>query len=231
MSREPDLGTATARERLHWTIASGGRDHDLDLLPAVIRNSVRIELDGAAVGRLRKPSQQHPWRETSVTIDGRPAVVALIRHWPVMQTDAFVDGRSLLDGRTIAEARLTAPAPIGSYETWLGGLYRSGAPPRRPLVRGWQGLVVAASIAAIVVLSVTQPGGLVAGLVATVALTSLVAIWWGSWVEVAGRAHGWLLDRPALGDTVRVLGFFGVFIGYPIVSALVLAGLLRPLVD
>ena len=71
-----------------------------------------------------------------------------------MHTDVFVDGRSLLDGRTIAEARLAAPAPIGAYEAWLGGLYRSGAPPRRPLVTGRQGLVVAVSIGAVVVLSV-----------------------------------------------------------------------------
>ena len=231
MTIEPDRPSATARERLHWTIAPGGRDHDLDLLPALIRSSVRIELDGATVGRLPKPSQQHPWRETTVTIDGTAVVVALIWHSLVMHTDVFVDGRSLLDGRTLAEARLAAPAPIGAYEAWLGGLYRSGAPPRRPLMTGRQGLVVAVSIAAIVVPSVTQPGGLVAGLVAAVALTCLFAIWWHTWVEITGRAHRFLLDRPALGNPVRVLGFFGVFIGYPLVSALMLAGLLRPLVD
>ena len=230
MTTETERGTAAARERLHWSISIRGQDHRLDLIPAVIRGSVRIELDGHAVGRLPKPSQRHPWRETDVTVDGETVIVALTWHVPVMRTGVFVGGRSLLDGRTIQDARRAAPSPVGAYDAWLGGLYPLGAPARRPLVTWPRSLIAVAAVVSLGILFIVRPGGLLAGLIATVALTALCAIWFRSWTVLTARAHAWLIARPELGDPIRLVGFFGAFIGYAVVSVVTVVLLVRPLV-
>jgi hypothetical protein len=226
-------GDATvARERLHWLIPTGGRGHELDLLPGVIGRSVRVVLDGLTVARLTRPSQQHPWREMEVTIGGQTVVVALTWHFPVMRTDVFADGRSLLDGRTIEAARQAAPPPRSDYEVRLGGLYRAGVPATRPLITPLMAVLGLASIVALIVLIVREPvvDGPLAGLLAAVAVLSLTMIWFRSWAVIADRAHAWLMARPELGDPARLLAFFGAFIGYAVVSVVVVVLLVRPLV-
>ena len=232
MTIETGRSKAVARERLHWSIPTGGRGHELDLVPAVIGRSVRVVLDGQTVARLSKPSQQHPWRETEVSIDGETLVVALTWHFPVMRTDVFARGRSLIDGRTVDDARRAAPAPRSDYEVWLGGLYRAGVPAKRPLLTPLMALVGLASVAALALLVLwrPRPGGPVAGLVAAVALIGLALIWFRSWSVVTDRAHAWLSVRPKLGDPARLLGFFGAFIGYAVVSVVVVVLIVRPLV-
>jgi hypothetical protein len=232
MTIETGRGRAVARERLHWSIPTGGRGHQLDLVPGVIGRSVRVVLDGQTVARLSKPSQQHPWREADVTIDGETLIVALIWHVPVMRTDVFAGGRSLLDGRTVDDARQAAPAPRSDYEVWLRGLYRARIPAKRQLITPLMALVALASVVALAFLMVWQPrpAGPLAGLVAAIAMVGAALIWFRSWAVITDSAHGWLIVRPELGDPVRVLGFFGAFIGYAVVSVVVVVLLVRPLV-
>ena len=232
MTIETGRSKAVPRERLHWSIPTGGRGHELDLVPGVIGRSVRVVLDGQTVARLSKPSQQHPWRVTDVTIDGETLVVALTWHFPVMHTDVFAGGRSLLDGRTVDDARQAAPAPRSDYEVWLGGLFRGGVPATRPLVTPLMALVGLGSVVALASLVVwrPRPAGPVAGLVAAVALVSLGLIWFRSWAVIRDRAHASLISRPELGDPARVLALFGALIGYAVVSVAVVILLVRPLV-
>jgi hypothetical protein len=93
-------------------------------------------------------------------------------------------------------------------------------------------LVGLASVVALALLVVwrPRPAGPLAGLVAAVAVLGLGLIWVRSWAVITDRAHAWLISRPELGDPARVLGFFGAFIGYAVVSVVVVVLLVRPLV-
>jgi len=220
-------GTSVARERLAWPLETSGHPHIVDLLPAVGLGSVSVALDGQVIARLVLPTPQHPWQEVSITIEGQTFVVGLTWHVPVMRTDLFARGRSLLDDRPIEEVRGAAPPPLSNYEVWIGGLSRPFAVPRRSFLPGWMALVCIVSIVALLLIFSWQPrpSGLLAGLAAGVALLSLYLIWFRSWVVVLDRTHAYLLARPHLGDARRLAGFFGALVGYPLVAIALLVAL------
>jgi len=223
---EPNDGVA--RERLRWSFSIGAGTHRLDILPAAIGGSVALEIDGRFVGRLSKPKPQRPWQEVSLDLAHQPVVVALTWHRPIMWTNVFVAGRSLLDGRTIEEARQTAPAPLSDYEVWIGGLFSNEVPPYRPLLPARFALAALAAIDAVVVLFVVvpRPSGLGAALVVGVAYWTLAAIWFRSWFVVMDRAHVHLLSHPELGDLGRQLRFFAAFVSYALASAAIFIAIL-----
>ena len=134
--------------------------------------------------------------------------------WPVMQTDVFLDGRSLIDGRTIAEARAAAPVPAGRYERWISdGLtpYRRAGEGR--LVPPWAAAAGLASLAWFAV--ARQPVWTVPS---EVAVLVLLVIWARMWVWLLIRVDRYLLTHPALGEGGRLIRFVAVFAGWPVMT-------------
>lgn len=207
------------RERLHWSLEIGARGHSIDILPAAIRRSVAIEIDGHVVRRVPKPTPQRPWHETSLDVEGEVVVVALIWANLVMQTDVFVAGRSLLDARTLEAARASAPSSLTDYEVWPG-LVHVGAelPAWRPLLPRWMAFTAFLAVATMGALLVVEPrpSGVVVGAVALIALGALAAIWFRSWFVVLDRAHSYLMSHPEFGDRGRRIRFWGAVLGYPL---------------
>jgi hypothetical protein len=209
-----------AAERLHWAIGVNGGPHEIDLAPAAIGGTVRIVVDGLVAGRIAKPTPQRPWREASLAVDGEPVQVALTWHFPVMRTDVFVAGRSLLDGRSLDDGRASAPPALANYDVWLGGLFRVpgfGSRPRPP--RAWP-VVVLVCIGVCVGLPAWSPAPPEARLLGAAAFVVagevlLTAFVW-SWLALSQRTHLALARRPDLGDTRRLLAWWVAFLGYPL---------------
>ena len=85
--------TIDPAHRLLWHLEVDGRRYQLDLLPAFGRGPVSAGLDGRRVGTVAKPTAQHPWTETTLSI-GRHDLTIGLSHGPVMATNVFIDGRS-----------------------------------------------------------------------------------------------------------------------------------------
>ena len=221
--------TGAALERLRWQVELGGTVRGIDLAPAAIGNSVTVLIDGRPLGRMPKPTPQHPWREAAFQIDNEAVLAGLTWHVPVMRTDVFVGGRSVRDGRPIEIVRAEAPTALSNYETWFGAMFRTpffGSRPRPP--RAWPVVVVACMLicAAVVALSPFPPAlrlvasgaWLVSGIVLTVAI-----VW--SLLAFGQRIHRELLARPSLGEW-RVALWFLAFAGYALLMGVVVVGLL-----
>lgn len=159
-------------------------------------------------------------------IEGEPIVVGLIWNRPIMRTDVFVGGRSLLDGRTLEEARQSAPNPLSDYEVSIGGYFRNEIPAYRPLLSPRLALLALAAVIVLVVLFALHARGPGAGLVVGVALATLAVIWFRSWFVVMERAHVYLLAHPELGDLGRQVRFFTAFLGYALASGAIVSALL-----
>ena len=229
MIKSADRGPGRSAERLRWNVEAGGAAHGLDLIPAAIARTVSVEVDGRTIGRIPKPTPQRPWREATFLIDGQPIEVALAWHFPVMQTDVFIDGRSIRDGRSIDAARAEAPRALTNYEVWLGGLFRMpplGSRPRPP--RAWPAVVTACVAIWVVVLAASPLASsfrqVAAAALAISGLLLMLALLW-TMGAVGHRVHVALLARPGLGDW-RVALWFAAFIGYPLLVMLVAATLL-----
>ena len=54
-------------------------------------------------------------------------------------------------------------------------------------------------------------------------MAGLIFVWFRGWLVVQDRAYGHLLARPEISDVGRALRFFGVFVGYPVMTAMVIA--------
>ena len=223
-----------ARERLHWTFEIDGDRHTIDLLPTLLTGSVNVDLDGRRVTRLSKPRPQDPWRERALVVGGRAVLVAVI--WAaVMQTDVFIDGRSVLDGRSIDERRRDAPEAVHGYELWFGRFVGGGVLPTTlevaylAAIAGVFGLI---TVAALWVRGVEPPRVALGGILYAAALFLIlmgVQLWFGLTGEVNRR----LLARPDLGDARRVALISIAFIGLPVALLLavgiVVAAIGRPL--
>lgn len=219
------------RERLHWILRLDGNRHILDLLPSLI-GSVAVEVDGRQVARLPKPTPQTPWEECLVEIAGETVVVALISSF-VMQTDVFVGGRSLIDGRTLDAARLMAPERVRGYQLWARQFATERWRPTRDEVAYM--LALAAVFGLVVFAWFAVRGGLTAehavvGGTFTAVWVAMMLIGIHLWFGAAGWVVTRLLARPDLGDVRRSAVTVGVLFGPPVgvVLAILLAvGLLR----
>jgi hypothetical protein len=224
--------TGVGLERLRWNVELGGQVRGLDLLPTAIGTSVVVEIDGQPLGGLPKPTPQRPWREAGFQFGGETVVVGLTWHFPVMQTDVFVGGRSARDGRLLDAVRADAPEALSNYEVWFGAMFRTplfGSRPHPP--RAWPGVVAASLLVWVLAftLSPFPPGGLRLAAAATLlvsgAVLALTFVW--SMFAVGQRVHLALLARPVVGDW-RVALWFGAFAGYALLGV-VAVGLLLAL--
>jgi hypothetical protein len=174
---------------------------------------VAVEVDGQPVARLRKPTPQRPWRETHVELAGEHMTVALIRHFPVMQTDLFRGGISIRDGRPIETVKADAPPPLSNYDAWVGACYRRPS-PRTP---GWARWLVGISLAVWFLGLAGSPYPEAARPLVAAALavtgTFLTVVLAFSVAYVAERVHRLLVERPSLGDWRIALWFAGL-LGY-----------------
>lgn len=77
-----------------------------------------MTIDGRTVGRTRKPTIVEPWSIATFIVDGHEITVVLTPGSPVMNVEVFRDGTSLVSGRSLAEARASAPRARSRYERW-----------------------------------------------------------------------------------------------------------------
>jgi len=183
-----------------------------------------VAVDGSVVARVPKPTRQDPWREAALSVDGETFVVSLIWAFPVMQTDLFADGRSLIDGRPILDVREDAPPALGFYETCVGGYYHYTVPERRQLVDRRVAIVAMSALVIFILLVGWRPrpttgvipvGILFVGLVAGM---GLMLVWLRTFAVVLERTHVYLLGHPSLGERGRVLRFLAMLVAYPAIS-------------
>ena len=221
--------TGAALERLRWHVELGGKAHGIDLVPAAVGKTVTVEIDGRPVGRLPKPTPQHPWREATYHIDDEAVLVGLTWHFPVMRTDVFVDGRAVRDGRSIEIVRADAPAALSNYETWFGAMFRTpffGSRPRPP--RAWPVVVTACLLVWVAAFALSpfppafRPVG--AGALLVSGLVLMLALVW-SMLAFGQRVHRELLARPSLGEW-RVALWFLALVGYALLGVVVVGLLL-----
>jgi hypothetical protein len=207
-----------SRERLHWFVEVAGGTHDVEILPGLLR-SIGIDLDGHRVAEVLKPDKQHPWREVSFDCDGHPAAAALTWAFPVMHTDLFIDGRSLIDGRGLEAARQAAPEPARGYNLWMDPGFRLGIDHLRFLPRGVLVAVVAALLVfAAFVAAGRRVSGPLAGGAVLLDFSVLAGAWLYWWLVVTVRLNRYLLAHCELGDARRLAAFWAAFLGWPVVT-------------
>jgi hypothetical protein len=207
-----------SHERLHWAVEVADQAHDIEIMPSLLA-SVGIDLDSRRVAEVPKPAKQHPWREVSFACDGHPVVVALTWALPVMHTDVFVDGRSLIDGRRLEATRLAAPAPVNGYDHWMNPGFRLGIDKPRFLPTAARVPVVVAVLALVALTAAgRQVSGPLVGGAALIALSVLAGVWFYWWLVVTVRVNRYLLAHPELGNARRLAAFWGVFLGWPVAS-------------
>jgi hypothetical protein len=190
-----------------------GMAHRLTLVPSFVRPWVAVEIDGRPMTRLRTPSRREPWRAATLHLDGVTITVALIHAWIGMRTDVFVEGRSLSDGRTIAEVRAQGPIPVRGYERWFGDFVAERWRPSRwetAYVAAICGLLVGLPYAVVGIIGGRAPVIAIAAGLAAAAAISFVFLTLIAWSGLLGRLNVRLLARPDLGDWRRALIFLGI---------------------
>jgi hypothetical protein len=212
--------------RLHWKIATLGREHTIDILPAVLGGTMRVHLDGHRAGRLAKPSQIEPWRELDLTVDGVDVVVAAIYDDSGLLADVFVDRRFVVDGVALEDARAVGPRPLTTHEVWLQRKPDLVSRDSRPLFpRGVAGAIVALSLLTwIVGLAIRPiPAQLRLALAALLAIGGVVlmVLCLRDLEILASRAYWRWLDRD--GESAARSAYERAMIGLPL---LLLAGLI-----
>jgi hypothetical protein len=200
------VGVAPVQQsRKSWTFELGGQAHTLELTPRRWRLNPGpwLEIDGQRVGILKSPGARHARTEWDSQVAGHRVTVALEwrRGWEQnLRVDVLVDGKSVLDGRTLEETRADAPASVGWYDAEMSRLQRK--------------LLNIAGFAAAGIFATGWGIGFTLGLV----ISLLFAIW-----EIGWFGGLWLLNRVNLSrphwGAIRWLTFFGYAIGYPIVSS------------
>jgi hypothetical protein len=156
------------------------------------------------MGNLQKPGGKHGRTEESLILGNSPVVVALEwrRDWTEnLQVEVFVDGISLIDGRTLEQARAAAPGVIGQYDTRMWRVQRALS----------QNLMLALIIPASTAVGSGSVGGILVGL--------LIGLWELGWMGGAVLVNRRNLAKPELG-AVRWAVLFGYVVAYPILSVL-----------
>ena len=197
----------TARQS--WSFELAGGEHTVELKRKWWRSEPGpcLFCDGHQMGTLQMPGGRQGRTEDALTLDGTPVVVALEwrRDWVEnLYADVFVAGVSLLDGRTLELARATAPGAISQYDTQMSKLRRS--------IR--QNLVMIFFLPFFLALGAGCAAGLLFGI--------LLGAWELGWFGGTAWVNGRNLARPGLGF-FRWPVVVGYFVGYPIISCLLLA--------
>lgn len=210
--------------RLTWRIDTAGGSHILDVHPSPVSSIVSMTVDGRMVGRTGKPTMVEPWSSLTFTVDGHEITVALTPGSLVMNVEVFRDGASLVDGRSLGEARSLAPRARSRYEQWthtnITGVSSSAiAPP----------LVVALSlsaIAAILVALMLLRTGAVAGILIFVGGFVLQILFVRGWFIATARVHRYLVGRHGLADLVRLGLIAAAFVAIPVGAAIAILSII-----
>jgi hypothetical protein len=178
-------------------------------------------LDDIAVLDLRKPTPQHPWQFGRLQVDGETLGIALTWNIAGMHTDLFRNGLSIVDGRSLDEARASAPAPVTGYQLWFRGPL-TGVSSSRLIPPGLR-FAVECAIAGVLATGLLHLPNLVAAAVLAASLVILMVAYLWVWAVVTARANQYLLGHEELGDARRVVAIGAVFLGYPVVTLVVIA--------
>jgi len=210
------LGTASPaqvaafarRPRKSWSFELMGVQHTVELKRKMWRweSGARLFCDGHRMGNLQKPGGKHGRTEDALILGNTPVVVALEwrRDWAEnLQVEIFVDDISLIDGRTLEQARAAAPGVIGQYDSRMWRVQRALS----------QNLMLVLILPASMAVGGGCVGGILVGL--------LIGLWELGWMGGAVLVNRHNLARPDLG-AVRWAVLLGYVVAYPILSYLVL---------
>jgi hypothetical protein len=215
------IAAALRIPRKRWSFQIDGVSHALEIKDRQWRwqPGPRVFLDRRLIGYVREVGWPYGRTEAPFEIDGWQVIVALEwrRDWDETHVvDVFLDGESLLDGRSLDEARASAPAAPDHYETWTFRLRWSlrRGDDMSPQGTAWTlvfSYVVLGFVAGL------HFGGLPLMLVFTVASFAWSMLWLSGTLAVDLDN----LARPELGRA-RWVRLFGYFFGFPILGALIL---------
>ncbi len=213
------------RDKLHWSLTLDGQPHTLELLPGAFGSSVRITVDGNRRGSVRKPTRSEPWRLVPLDVAGTRIEVALTWALAAMESEVFVEGRSVIDGRSVGDAQRNAPDAISRYEDIVGAWFRYDRPTPEPLFERWGKVALGLTVLVFVIVALLAPvpqglPRLVAYLAWMPAVLASFAAWVRSIGVVLARAHVWLIERNDLSTAVRVALWFGAMAAYGVGSFL-----------
>ena len=208
--------TARPTGRLHWRLPGASSEHVLDVTPSLL-GRVRLIVDGSIVATVRKPSRSLPWVEREIELDGREFTVVLSHDPPDLTTDVFMDGVSLIDGRTLADARRAAPLALKGFDAWTfppitGVAVSRIAPPWLIAVL----LVMFGSLAIGGLVRPADPWPTIFGRFFGIA-SSLVVL--RTWAILVARTHRWLETRSDLAALTKL----ALFVGAMVVIGLILS--------
>ena len=152
--------------------------------------------------------------EVTVALSGRALDVS---------TDVFQDGVSLIDGRSLDEARAAAPVAVGRFEGWTAGPVTGVSSTR--LVPPLLVPVAIASLALMAIgVIVIGPGVLGAALLAVGMIGWFVPVLMRTWLVGVAKFRQYLVGRDDLAHEIRLGLLALVFLGGAIaVFALFLA--------
>jgi len=229
--RRVNEGDGSAPHRLSWRVQSDSGAHLVDIRIPLVGRDAAIELDGRRIASIRRPTIDRPWSEATANLDGSPITVTLTWDHVAPLTDVFVESRSLRDGRSLEEARQSAPNPVRGYERWfatnIGGIASLClAPP-------WVIALVLISTVALLAIAALGLAGTLPALIAGGSILAVGLLLVRSWLIVTARTHAYLMGRPDLGEVARALVLVAVFAGFPILAAgsLLAGGLLLEFVE
>jgi hypothetical protein len=213
--------TPVRTPRKEWALHIAGVPHSLELRDRQWRwqPGPRVFLDRRLIGYVREVGWPYGRTEAPFEIDGWQVIVALEwrRDWDETHVvDVFLDGESLLDGRSLDEARASAPAAPDHYETWT---YRFRWRLRQAAASGdgpMEGTLVLAALLLGFVAGLWF-GGLPLMIVFTVAAFAWSALWLNGTLAIDLDN----LARPELGRA-RWVRLFGYFFGFPVLGTLIM---------
>ena len=208
--------TARPTGRLHWRLPGASTEHVLDVMPSLLPR-VRLVVDGRIVATMGKPSRSRPWVEREIEVDGRDFTVVLSLDFPDPAADVFMNGASLIDGRTLADARRAAPIALKGFEAWTFPPVTGVAVSR--IFPPWLIallLVMFGSLAIGGLVRPADPWPTAFGRFFGIAY-SLVVL--RTWAILVARTHRWLGTRSDLAELAKL----ALFVGAMVVIGLILS--------
>ncbi len=125
-----EAALASRQPRKTWDFVIDGRPHTLQLNRKIFRWDAgpRVFIDGLNAGNIRQPGGDSAQTELILPLRSHEIVVRL--EWTPefddnMRVDLFIDGISMIDGRSIGEARNTALPPVSRYDTEMWKLQKA----------------------------------------------------------------------------------------------------------
>ena len=213
--------SGTQRERLHWSFELGGASHELDLLADLAPSTVTVVVDGRVLTEVDKPTPERPWVEQTLDVAGETAVLA-VTSGEAIQSDLFVRGVSLIDGRSLDDARASAPTPVRGYAQWFGDF---GVCKRRPSRGDLAGEIIVLVVGGVILTALLWAQGhpLDRALGGAVIVGAILVAWQAAviaWIQGVAWVNSRLLRRRELSDALRLLMLAGSFVAIPAATIL-----------